>query len=66
MSVQYVPISVLEEEEAGKELPRAYFPMTQGNRMVLYQDAETQPLPQVSSFPLTVLLQLYDEYMATL
>ena len=46
MSVQYVPIAALQDE-FNKELPKAYFPMRENNRLVLYQDADTPALPQV-------------------
>jgi len=50
MTLQYVPKEALEEL---KELPRAYFPMRENNRLILYQDAETPQLPQFDgmSFP---------------
>ena len=50
LSVQYVSKQALEEIEAGKEVPRAYFPARENNRLILYQDAETQPMPQVRSY----------------
>ena len=49
LSVQYVSKDKLDKMEAGKELPRAYFPAKQGNRVTLYQDADTQPMKQASS-----------------
>ena len=51
VSVQYVSKQALEEIEAGKEVPRAYFPARENNRLILYQDAETQPMPQVRFTP---------------
>ena len=49
LSVQYVSKDSLDKMEAGKELPRAYFPAKHGNRVTLYQDADTQPMKQASS-----------------
>jgi len=45
-SVQYIPKAALDEAEAGKILHRAYFPARENNRLILYQDAETLPMPQ--------------------
>ena len=45
LSVQYFDKNALGEVEM--ELNDAYFPMRSGNRVVLYQDADTPQLPQV-------------------
>ena len=45
MSVQYFPKD--EEDRLSKEVPDAYFPMRENNRLTLYQDADTPKLPQV-------------------
>ena len=45
MSVQYFPKD--EEDRLTKEVPDAYFPMRENNRLTLYQDADTPKLPQV-------------------
>ena len=47
LSVQFISRAILEETEAGKVLPRAYFPARENNRLVLYQDTDTQPMKQV-------------------
>lgn len=48
LSVQYVSNDIIMETETGKILPRAYFPARENNRLVLYQDVDTQPMIQVS------------------
>jgi len=45
LSVQYISVANQDEAEKDKILPRAYFPPTENNRFILYQDAETQPMP---------------------
>ena len=47
LCVQYISLG---EIAAGKDVPRAYFPARENNRLILYQDAETQPMPQVRSY----------------
>lgn len=43
MAVQYFPKENLNEREF--QLPDAYFPLREGNRFLLYQDADTPQLP---------------------
>ena len=47
MKVQYIPKSKLRGTLCD-EIPDTYFPLRKNNRLTLYQDAETPPLPQVS------------------
>ena len=46
MKVQYFPKNKLSSTLC-EEIPDAYFPMRKNNRLTLYQDADTLPLPQV-------------------
>ena len=47
LSMQF--FSKEEEDRLSKDVPDAYFPMRQNNRLTLYQDADTPQLPQVRS-----------------
>ena len=49
MSIQFFPKDT-DEERLGKDVPDAYFPVRQNNRLTLYQDADTPQLPQVNPF----------------
>ena len=46
MSIQF--FSKEEEDRLCKDVPDAYFPVRQNNRLTLYQDADTPQLPQVT------------------
>ena len=43
MSIQFFPKD--EDDRLSKEVPDAYFPMRENNRLTLYQDADTPQLP---------------------
>ena len=45
LSVKFLPKE--EEDRLKKEVAYAYFPLREGNRLTLYQDADTPQLPQV-------------------
>ena len=45
MSIQYFS---RQGDTKGKDVPNVYFPVRRNNRLILYQDADTPPLPQVN------------------
>ena len=48
LSVKFFPKD--EEDRLTKDVPDAYFPVRQNNRLTLYQDADTPQVPQVNIF----------------
>ena len=44
VSIQYIPKEELEDEKT-HDLERAYFPVREGCKLVMYQDADTPQLP---------------------
>ena len=48
LEIKFTPKESIDEDEMG-HCKRAYFPMREGNRLILYQDADTPALPQLES-----------------